>query len=308
MSSPVVAWHERFLLWTFLCIVARGLVLASEESERHAAVVRPTFLGANWKCNLDTIGQVDDHVDALNAMWCSLDPSEAGAVELCVHPPFVFLDRVRERLHKDIGVGSQNALDARGPDRSNTGATTMKMIREVGCEWVLLGHSDRRNNLGESNKLIASKVQAALEAGLGVCLTIGEKRSQRNWGLALATLRKQLAAAARVIPRDAWKNVVCAYEPVWAVGEGATPCSPEEAQRVNAALRGWIRENVGDDAADACRLTYTGSVNEENAADYAALPDVDGFVVGRAGLDTTKLRSIIHTLTSSSTGHSCPTQ
>ena len=98
---------------------------------------------------------------------------------------------------------------------------------------------------------------------------------------------------------DEWDRIVIAYEPVWAVGEGATPCSPEEAQRVNTYLRNLITKHVNADAAAACTLTYTGSVNDVNAADYASLKDVEGFVVGRAGLDMTKLKSIIHTLANS---------
>lgn len=258
------------------------------------------FIGANWKCSLESVEDVDKQVESLNKMWSSLDKAEKDAIELCINPPFVYLDRVRTKLHKEISVGSQNALDARGhsPDRRNTGATTMAMIRSVGSEWVLLGHSDRRNNLGETDKLIATKVRSALDEGLGVTLTIGELKWQRNMGLALRTLRKQLGVAAAAVPKGKWESIVVAYEPVWAVGAGSTPCSPEEAQRVNAALRKFIHDKIGPEAAKACRFTYTGSVNEINAAAYAVLADVDGFVVGRAGLDPIKLKSIIQTLAS----------
>mmetsp|Transcript_11187 Transcript_11187/g.22121 ORF Transcript_11187/g.22121 Transcript_11187/m.22121 type:complete len:303 (+) Transcript_11187:53-961(+) len=262
--------------------------------------LRKKFLGANWKANLRTTDAVDNLVDDLNRMWRSLSKSETDAVELCVNPPYVFLDRVRQRLHEDIGVGGQNVYDASGPNREdNTGTTTASMLKDIGCAHVLLGHSDRRNRLGETDDLISDKVRAALDAGLGVTLTIGELKYQRNWGLALWTLKKQLSAAARSIPVDAWDKIVVAYEPVWSVGEGAVPCSPQEAQRVNAYLRSWIRENAGDEAAGRVRLTYTGSVDEKNAASYAGLDDVDGFVVGRAGLNTDRLGSIVRTLASS---------
>jgi len=254
------------------------------------------FLGANWKCTLESIEDVDELVNNLNQMWESLSDAEAASVELCVNPPYVFIEHVRQRLVKDIAVGSQNAFDAIGPNKGNTGSCTMPMLRSVGSEWVLLGHSDRRNSLGETNALISDKVQKTLEAGMGVILTMGELKWQRQTFQALSTLRTQLKIAAKGIPADAWGNVVLAYEPVWAIGEGATPCSPKEAQRVSAALRTWIRHNVGDEAAEACRIVYTGSVNEKNAADYAGLDGVDGFVVGRAGLDTTKLKSIIKDL------------
>jgi triosephosphate isomerase len=285
-----IVWRTRvLLLLCFQLIFNMDTVVAAPSGQKK-------FLGANWKCSLETIKDVDELVEGLNRMWSSLSKQEKSAVELCVNPPFVFVDRVRSRLSQDIRVGSQNVFDARGPNLKNTGTTTTAQLRAVGCDWVLLGHSDRRNCLGETDQLIADKVRMALEAGMGVTLTIGELLTQRRWGRALATLRKQLGAASKSIKPDEWHRIVVAYEPVWAVGEGATPCSPEEAQRVNAALRAFIRKRVGADAAAACRLTYTGSVNEENAAAYASLPDVDGFVVGRAGLDTTKLKSIIGTL------------
>jgi triosephosphate isomerase len=256
------------------------------------------FVGANWKCTIESLNEVEKQCQDLNDMWSTLNDDEKDQIELCINPPYVYIDRVRRLLNDEIKVGSQNALDAVGPDRKNTGATTMSMLRSVGCDWVLLGHSDRRNNLGETNKLIASKVRAALDEGLRVTLTIGELKWQRKMGLALRTLRKQLGIVAEKVPQDAWDRVVVAYEPVWAIGHGSTPCSPQEAQRINASLRKFICDKFGPEAAKACRFTYTGSVNEVNAAQYSGLPDVDGFVVGRAGLDANKLKTIISTLLS----------
>jgi triosephosphate isomerase len=162
-----------------------------------ASLNKSKFLGANWKCNLETTSAVDELVDDLNRMWRSLSRAETRGVELCVNPPFSFIDRVRSRLHKGMSAGSQNASDARGPDRKNTGATSLLMLRSVGCEGVLLSHSDRRNTLGETDEVIAEKVRGAIEAGLSVTLTIGELRSQRDKGRALDTLRKQLGIVAK---------------------------------------------------------------------------------------------------------------
>lgn len=279
------------LVMLLLCI---SHILSISESVQEG---QRNFLGCNWKCSIETTKEVDKLCDDLNRMWVSLSQAEKTNVELCVNPPFVFLDRVRSRLTKAISVGSQNVFDARPPNSGNTGATTAKMIRALGCDWVLLGHSDRRNNLGETDELIADKVRKTLDAGMSVTLTIGELRSQRRWGRTLPTLRRQLGAAIEAVNSNEWHKIVVAYEPVWAVGEGAIPCSPQEAQRINAELRAFIAKRVDADAAATCRLTYTGSVNEENAEAYAKLADMDGFVVGRAGLDTTKLRSIIRTLT-----------
>ena len=253
----------------------------------------PLFLGANWKCSLEDAASVDALVDDLNAMRRADDGADGGAqLELCVNPPHVFLDRVRARLDARVRVGAQHA-DA----RANTGATTAAMLKAVGVDWVLLGHSDRRNVLGEGDALIAAAAAECLAAGLGINLTLGETAAQRAAGDALPTLRRQLAAAAAAVPsaRD-WARVVLAYEPVWAIGPGATPCEAPEAQRVCGALRQWVREHAGDAAAASCRVAYTGSVSEENARGYAALADVDGFVVGRAGLDASKLGAIARAL------------
>lgn len=260
---------------------------------------RPLFLATNWKCSLESPAEVDALVVSMNQAWSELTPQARDAVEVSVHPPYIFLDRVRRELDAGIAVGAQNIYDSAFPNKGNTGATTAPMLVGLGVEWVLLGHSDRRNSLGETDALIADKASAVLSSGLSVCLTIGETGDQRKHGETLAVLEKQLSTVAAVVPNDAWDRMALAYEPVWAVGKGATPCEPEEAQRVHAHLRHWIRGHVSDDAAQACRITYTGSVNQDNAAGYAALTEVDGFVIGRAGLNAATFSSIVETLVKS---------
>mmetsp|Transcript_30077 Transcript_30077/g.55575 ORF Transcript_30077/g.55575 Transcript_30077/m.55575 type:complete len:316 (+) Transcript_30077:107-1054(+) len=254
------------------------------------------FVGANWKCSIEDAEGADALVAKLNDAWKA---HGSPGVEVCVFPPYVFLDRVMSKLHSTTAcVGSQNAWDA-AAGFSSTGVVSAKMLQSIGCKWVLLGHSDRRNTLGETDSLIAQKVAKCLEAGLSVNLTIGETREVReSVGSDGATkvLLGQLEAAAAGIPRDAWNRIAVAYEPVWAIGEGASPCSPEETQRILAALRAWIGKHAGPSAAANCRLLYTGSVNEANAAEYSKLTEVDGFIVGRAGLDAGKLLSICGTL------------
>ena len=254
---------------------------------------RPLFLAANWKCSLESPVEVDALVDSMNQSWSALQPEVRDAVEISVHPPYVFLDRVRRGLDGGIAVGSQNIYDSAFPNTGNTGATTVKMLTSIGVEWVLLGHSDRRNNLGEMDNLIAQKAAMVLASGLSVCLTIGETAEQRANDETLSVLEKQLGTVAEIVPEDAWGRVALAYEPVWAVGPGATPCAPEETQRIHVHLRQWITRQISEEAARACRITYTGSVNEENAMGYADLSEVDGFVIGRAGLNATKLTSIV---------------
>lgn len=256
------------------------------------------FVATNWKCGIRSPSDADDLVEAMNRMWSELDAGTKASVELSVHPPYVFVDRVRQKLDASISVGSQNVFDATFPNRGNTGATTPEMLVGLGCDRVLLGHSDRRNHLGETDDLIAAKAGASLAAGLGVVLTLGETKPQREAGEELAVLFEQLGTVADAIPNtvDTWKKVALAYEPVWAVGEGATPCDFAEAKRIHEALRGFVADRVSPEAASACTITYTGSVNPSNAGGYAEIRDVDGFVVGRAGLDASKLSSILTTL------------
>lgn len=263
-------------------------------AEAAAPWARRLLVGANWKCSIETPGAADKLIGSINGLWASERAGLAG-LDVCVFPPYIFLDRVRSQLVSDVQVGGQNAWDA-AAGFNCTGVVTAPMMHAVGCAWVLLGHSDRRNTLGETDALIAQKVERCLAAGLNVNLTIGETFAVREAGEATKVLLGQLSAAAAGVPADAWGRVAVAYEPVWAIGEGATPCSPEETQRIHSTLRGWVRENVSEAAAAACRFLYTGSVNEKNAASYAVLPDVDGFVVGRAGLDAEKLVDICRTL------------
>ena len=262
------------------------------------------FIGCNWKCCVESPVEVDNLVQDLNKIWRGLDQACRDAVELSVYPPYVFIGRVRQHLDPGMAVGSQNIYDASATNKSanhkNTGAITETMLSQLGVQWVLLGHSDRRNNLGESDALIAEKAQKVLTCNLRqlkICLTLGELGSQRDNGETEAVLKKQLDAIVRFVPDDkSWSRVALAYEPVWAVGEGATPCPPAETQRILRILRDHLRGTVSVAAAENCRITYTGSVNEDNAASYAVLSEVEGFVLGRAGLDADKLKSIIQTI------------
>lgn len=254
-------------------------------------VSRRLFIGANWKCALQELPAVDALIIAINSRWAK-QSSALRDIELCLSPPHVLLGHVRNELTPGVQTGAQNVHEAVGPVSAGTGVTTSALLCAVGCSWVMLGHSDRRNTFMETDALLADKAAECLKAGLGVNLTIGETRAQRDRGEAIATVLKQVEAVAARVPAGAWAKVVIAYEPVWAVGEGATPCTPEETQVVHAKIRSFLREHAGEPAASACRLVYTGSVNVANAESYAVLPDVDGFVVGRAGLDTDALFQI----------------
>ena len=266
-----------------------GAGAGAEKSMAEAS--KRLFIGANWKCSLESLEQVDALLSQISTAWV-----EPPNLELCIFAPYVFLERARNKLPKDVSVGSQNAWDA-AEGFGCTGVVTSSMLKGIGTDWVLLGHSDRRNVLGESHDLISQKVRRCLDSGLKVNITIGEKAEAREKGEELQVLQEQLESVAKAVPEDAWDRMAVAYEPVWAVGEGAVPCEPAEAQRVHSSLRQWLKEKFGEKTSK-CLFLYTGSVNEKNAEQYAVLPDVDGFVVGRAGLDVEKLTSICRTLVS----------
>ncbi|MCL4127901.1 UNVERIFIED_CONTAM: hypothetical protein GTU68_000208 [Idotea baltica] len=179
----------------------------------------------------------------------------------------------------EIGVAAQNCYKV--GKGAFTGEIAPSMIQDLGCEWVILGHSERRNVFGESDELISEKVGFALESGLKVIPCIGEKLDEREGGRTQEVVFRQMKALLPNI-KD-WSRVVIAYEPVWAIGTGMT-ASPAQAQEVHAQLRQWLRDNVSAEVADSTRIIYGGSVSAANCNELASTGDIDGFLVGGASL------------------------
>lgn len=155
------------------------------------------------------------------------------------------------------------------------------MIKDVGCGWVILGHSERRNIFEETDELVGEKVFQALAEGLKVIACIGELLSEREAGKTMEVVSRQIKAIADKVAD--WNNVVIAYEPVWAIGTGVT-ATPEQAQEVHRMLRGWLQDNVSGEVSSKTRIIYGGSVNAKNCKELAKNEDVDGFLVGGASL------------------------
>lgn len=179
----------------------------------------------------------------------------------------------------NIGIAAQNCYKvAKG---AFTGEISPAMVKDCGCEWVILGHSERRNVFGEPDQLISEKVGHALEAGLKVIPCIGEKLEDREGNRTQEVVFAQMKA---LLPNISdWSRVVLAYEPVWAIGTGKT-ASPEQAQEVHADLRQWLRDNVNAEVAESTRIIYGGSVSAGNCQELAKKGDIDGFLVGGAAL------------------------
>ncbi|KAG8495013.1 hypothetical protein CXB51_012718 [Gossypium anomalum] len=270
-------------------------------------MARKFFVGGNWKCN-GTTEEVKKIVTTLNEAEV---PSE-DVVEVVVSPPFVFLTFVKSLLRSDFHVAAQNCWVRKGGAFTGEiryrfiicsfftahdfdllsvvylavnfmffSLNSAEMLVNLSIPWVIIGHSERRALLNESNEFVGDKVAYALSQGLKVIACIGETLEERESGSTMAVVAAQTKAIAGKVTN--WDNVVLAYEPVWAIGTGKV-ATPAQAQEVHCELRKWLHENVGGDIAASTRIIYGGSVNGANCKELAAQPDVDGFLVGGASL------------------------
>ncbi|KAF7149244.1 hypothetical protein RHSIM_Rhsim03G0130400 [Rhododendron simsii] len=235
---------------------------------------RKFFVGGNWKCN-GTAEEVKKIVSTLNAGEV---PSE-DVVEVVVSPPFVFLGLVKSSLRPDFRIAAQNCWVKKGG--AFTGEVSAEMLINLGIPWVILGHSERRLILNESNDFTGDKVAYALSQGLKVIACVGETLEQRESGSTMDVVAAQTKAISERISN--WENVVLAYEPVWAIGTGKV-ATPAQAQEVHFELRKWLQVNTSSEVAATTRIIYGGSVSGANCKELAGQPDVDGFLVGGASL------------------------
>ncbi|KAL2486485.1 Triosephosphate isomerase [Abeliophyllum distichum] len=196
--------------------------------------------------------------------------------EVVVSPPYVFLSMVKSLLRNDFSIAAQNCWVRKGG-----GFYRVEMLVNLGIPWVILGHSEKRLLLNESNEIVGDKTAYALSIGLKVIACVGETFEQRESGSTLAVVAAQIKAIAERL--SIWSNIVLVYEPVWAIGTGKV-ATPSQAQDVHSELRKWLHDNIGAEVAASTRIIYGGSVNGANCKELAAQPDVDGFLVGEASL------------------------
>ncbi|XP_059314340.1 triosephosphate isomerase, chloroplastic-like [Lycium ferocissimum] len=244
------------------------------------------FVGGNWKCN-GTKDSISKLVSDLNSAQLESD------VDVVVAPPFVYIDQVKNSLTDRIEVSAQNCWTGKGG--AFTGEISVEQVKDLGCKWVILGHSERRHVIGENDEFIGKKAAYALSQGVGVIACIGELLQDREAGKTFDVCFQQLKAYADALP--SWDNVVIAYEPVWAIGTGKV-ATPEQAQEVHAALRDWLTKNVSAEVASKTRIIYGGSVNGSNSSDLAKKEDIDGFLVGGASLKGPEFATIVNSVTS----------
>ncbi|KAL6213149.1 hypothetical protein ACLB2K_012596 [Fragaria x ananassa] len=267
------------------------LSLSSSSRKASRAVVAMAgtgkfFVGGNWKCN-GTKDLISKLVSDLNS--AKLEPD----VDVVVAPPFLYLDQVKSSLTDRIEISGQNSWVGKGG--AFTGEISVEQLKDIGCKWVILGHSERRHVIGEDDQFIGKKAAYALNEGLGVIACIGEKLEEREAGKTFDVCYEQLKAFADAVP--SWENIVVAYEPVWAIGTGKV-ASPQQAQEVHVAVREWLKKNVSAEVASKTRIIYGGSVNGGNSAELAKEEDIDGFLVGGASLKGPEFATIVNAVTS----------
>ncbi|KAM7479404.1 hypothetical protein LguiA_027617 [Lonicera macranthoides] len=244
------------------------------------------FVGGNWKCN-GTKDSISKLVTDLNSAKLEAD------VDVVVSPPFVYIDQVKNSLTDRIEIAAQNSWIGKGG--AFTGEISVEQLKDIGCKWVILGHSERRHVIGEDNEFIGKKAAYALSQNLGIIACIGELLEEREAGKTFDVCFEQMKAFADAVP--SWDDVVIAYEPVWAIGTGKV-ASPQQAQEVHVAVRDWISKNVSAEVASMTRIIYGGSVNGGNCAELAKQEDIDGFLVGGASLKGPEFATIINSVTS----------
>ena len=243
---------------------------------------RIPLMAGNWKMNLDHL-QATHLVQKLD--WTLKDAKhDYGAVEVAVCPPFTDLRTVQTLVEGDNLALKYGAQDISQHDEgAYTGEVSGPMLAKLGCTYVIIGHSERREYHNESDELLNAKVKAAYKHGLTPILCCGEGLDIRKAGNQVSHVLAQIEADFKDIPVDQATSIVVAYEPIWAIGTGEV-ATPEDAQEVCGAIRGKLAELYDQATADGIRILYGGSVKGDNVAAIMAQPDVDGALVGGASL------------------------
>lgn len=240
------------------------------------SAVRKPLVAGNWKMNGHRAMAVDLCAEVRD---CS---QHRDHVDIVLCPPYTLLD-----MAKRILEGSTVLLGAQDVDANDngpfTGQISAGMLKDMGCDFVIVGHSERRALYAETNQLVAKKAEKALECELQVILCIGETREERASGTTQAVVAGQLQAVINQVGIQSFARIVIAYEPVWAIGTGLT-AAPDQAQEVHQAIRRQM-ESLDKQVARDCRILYGGSMKPGNAAELLSRPDVDGGLIGGASLN-----------------------
>ena len=250
---------------------------------------RKPLISGNWKMHYTHL----EAIQVVQKLWYRLRPDDVKAVDVSVHPPFTALRSIQTLLQADhipILLGAQNCYPE--PQGAFTGEVSAPMLAKLDVAFVVVGHSERRELLGETDELVNRKVKAVLAAGMTPILCVGETLAEREAGETGTKVEGQVGAGLNGLTAEQVAGMVIAYEPIWAIGTGRT-ATPADAQEVGGAIRALVRQRSGADAARDLRVQYGGSVKPTNAAELMAQPDIDGALVGGASLDPDDFARIV---------------
>ena len=247
--------------------------------------MRIPFVAGNWKMHTTA----EEVRELLNSLKVLLKDVENVTVAVC--PPFPYLILASEILDgSSIHVGAQNMhWESEG---AYTGEVSPRMLKDVGCEFVIIGHSERRKLFGETDEIVHRKIQAALRQELHPIVCVGETLEEREEGKTTQIVESQIRGAFTGFTVEEFKKITIAYEPIWAIGTGRT-ATPEQAEEVHRLIRVWIADRFGREVAEEVRIQYGGSVKPENAAALLAQDNIDGALVGGASLKAESFAAIV---------------
>jgi len=250
---------------------------------------RTPIVSGNWKMN-------NNHFEAIQCVQklaYLLQKEDFDAVEVTVHPPFTDLRSIQTLIDADqlrLKLGAQNCH----PEEKGafTGEVSPAFLAKLGVQYVIVGHSERRELFGETDEFVARKVVAVQKLGMTPIVCVGETLAEREAGVTLDKVRRQVQVALAKRTSEQAKSMVIAYEPIWAIGTGKN-ATATDAQEVVAAIREEVAAVVSRPAAQAVRIQYGGSVKAGTAAEFMRQPDIDGLLVGGASLDPTEFARIV---------------
>jgi len=249
--------------------------------------MRKTIIAGNWKM-YKTIKEAIELANGLKREFFKLD---FAAVDVVLCPAFTALSEVAEVLAETgIGLGAQDVYWQ--DEGAFTGEVSPVMLKDAGAQFVIIGHSERRQFFSESNETVNNKIKAALKAGLTPIVCVGENLQEREAGKTFKVIEDHINNGLVGISGSDMLNLVVAYEPVWAIGTGKT-ATPEQAQEVHKFIRDLLKKNYGSEVADSVRIQYGGSVKPENITELMSKPDVDGALVGGASLKVDSFSTIV---------------
>jgi triosephosphate isomerase (TIM) len=250
--------------------------------------MRKKIVAGNWKMNLD----YNEGLSLFSEMINMINDEVTGKQGAVICSPFIHLHSLAQlaKGYAKVSIGAQNAHQAESG--AYTGEISAKMIKSVGAEYVILGHSERRQYFGEGNELLAKKTDTALSNGLKPIFCIGETLEEREANKHFEIIKSQLEEGVFHLDEEQFGNLVIAYEPVWAIGTGKT-ASAAQAQEIHAFIRIEIAAKYGQELANNVTILYGGSCNPKNAPELFAQPDIDGGLIGGASLKSRDFLDIV---------------